>query len=114
MTSNGLLSVFEPDGIPPALHGVSQIKYTLKFNANGILKGRFLQEEFTAKDKARCKWIEALNMLSLFVYSFKSQIANVDGVDSGQANEKKCEELAWTILEDAAGVNANVFHCKSV
>jgi len=117
---NNLLGKFELTGIPPAPRGVPQIEVAFEIDANGIMrvsaadkgtgksesititneKGRLTQEEidrmvaeaeeFAAEDEAQKKRIEALNSLSSFVYSLKSQLADSDGLGGKlDADDKK-------------------------
>jgi endoplasmic reticulum chaperone BiP len=107
---NNLLGKFELTGIPPAPRGVPQIEVIFEIDANGVLnvkaadkgtgksesititneKGRLSPEEiermvkeaeeFAAEDEANRKRIEALNSLSTFVYSLKSQLGDQEGM----------------------------------
>jgi len=117
---NNLLGKFELTGIPPAPRGVPQIEVAFEVDANGIMKvsaadkgtgksesititnekGRLTQdeidrmvaeaEEFAAEDEAQKKRIEALNSLSSYVYSLKSQLGDSDGLGGKlDADDKK-------------------------
>ncbi|KAF9644429.1 heat shock protein 70 [Thelephora ganbajun] len=117
---NNLLGKFELTGIPPAPRGVPQIEVAFEIDANGIMKvsaadkgtgrsesititnerGRLTQEEidrmvteaeeFAAEDEAQKKRIEALNSLSSYVYSLKSQLGDSDGLGGKlDADDKK-------------------------
>ncbi|PVG00682.1 heat shock protein 70, partial [Serendipita vermifera] len=107
---NNLLGKFELSGIPPAPRGVPQIEVTFEIDANGILKvsaadkgtgksesititnekGRLSPEEiermvkeaeeFASEDEAQRKRIEALNALSSFVFSLKTQLGDQEGL----------------------------------
>ena len=107
---NNLLGKFELTSIPPAPRGVPQIEVAFEIDANGIMKvsaadkgtgksesititnekGRLTQdeidrmvaeaEEFAAEDEAQKKRIEALNSLSSYVYSLKSQLGDSEGL----------------------------------
>ncbi|KAF9784700.1 heat shock protein 70 family [Thelephora terrestris] len=107
---NNLLGKFELTGIPPSPRGVPQIEVAFEIDANGIMKvsaadkgtgksesititnekGRLTQEEidrmvaeaeqFASEDEAQKKRIEALNSLSSYVYSLKSQLGDSDGL----------------------------------
>jgi len=125
---NNLLGKFELTGIPPSPRGVPQIEVTFEIDANGILKvsaadkgtgksesitiknekGRLSQEEiermvaeaerFAADDEAQRKRIEALNALSSFVYSLKTQLGDNDGL-GGKINEDDKKTILSTIKE---------------
>jgi len=117
---NNLLGKFELTSIPPAPRGVPQIEVTFEIDANGIMKvsaadkgtgksesititnekGRLSQEEidrmvaeaeeFAAEDEAQKKRIEALNSLSSYVYSLKSQLGDSEGLGGKlDADDKK-------------------------
>ena len=121
---NNQLGKFELSSIPPAPRGVPQIEVTFEVDANGIMKvsaadkgtgksesititnekGRLSKddiermireaEEFAAEDEANRKRIEALNSLSTFVYSLKSQLGDQDGMGGKLDDDDK-----KTILE---------------
>jgi heat shock protein 5 len=125
---NNLLGKFELTGIPPAPRGLPQIEVTFEIDANGILKvsaadkgtgksesitiknekGRLSQEEiermvaeaerFAADDEAQRKRIEALNALSSFVYSLKTQLNDNDGL-GGKITEDDKKTILATIKE---------------
>jgi len=117
---NNLLGKFELTSIPPAPRGVPQIEVTFEIDANGIMKVsaadkgtgksetititnekvRLSQEEidrmvaeaeeFAAEDEAQKKRIEALNSLSSYVYSLKSQLGDSEGLGGKlEADDKK-------------------------
>jgi endoplasmic reticulum chaperone BiP len=139
---NNLLGKFELTSIPPAPRGVPQIEVAFEIDANGIMKvsaadkgtgksesititnekGRLSQEEidrmvaeaeeFAAEDEAQKKRIEALNSLSSYVYSLKSQLGDSDGLGSKlDADDKKTlsdaikETIDWI---DSEGQSASV------
>ncbi|PPQ93653.1 hypothetical protein CVT25_012712 [Psilocybe cyanescens] len=109
---NHLLGEFDLTGIPSAPKGVPQIEVTFELDSNSILtirasdkgtgksesivisnvKGRLTQEQidrmvadgekFAAEDQLHKKHTEALNSLSNYVYSLKSQFAEKDGISS--------------------------------
>ena len=125
---NNLLGKFELTGIPPAPRGVPQIEVTFEVDANGIMKvaaadkgtgksesititnekGRLTQEEidrmvaeaeeFAADDEAQKKRIEALNSLSSYVYSLKSQLSDSDGL-GGKLDDDDKKTLLDAIKE---------------
>lgn len=95
-------------GIPPAPRGTPQIEVTFEVDRNGILKvsalekasgstnsititqdGRLSQEEidrmiqtaeeFASEDEASRKKVEVINEMTTFVYSLKSQFADING-----------------------------------
>ena len=125
---NNLLGKFELTGVPPAPRGVPQIEVTFEIDANGIMKvsaadkgtgksesititnekGRLTQEEidrmvseaeeFAAEDEAQKKRIEALNSLSSYVYSLKSQLGDSDGL-GGKLDDDDKKSLLDAIKE---------------
>jgi len=125
---NNLLGKFELTGIPPAPRGVPQIEVAFEIDANGIMKvsaadkgtgksesitiknekGRLSEEEiermvaeaeqFAADDDAQRKRIEALNALSSFVYSLKTQVNDQDGL-GGKISEDDKKTILSTIKE---------------
>ena len=125
---NNLLGKFELTGIPPAPRGVPQIEVTFEIDANGIMKisaadkgtgksesvtianekGRLTPEEidrmvveaekFAAEDEAQKKRIEALNSLSSYVYSLKSQLADSEGL-GGKLDSDDKKTLSDTLKE---------------
>ena len=125
---NNLLGKFELTSIPHAPRGVPQIEVTFEIDANGIMKvsaadkgtgksesititnekGRLTQdeidrmvaeaEEFAAEDEAQKKRIEALNSLSSYVYSLKSQLADSDGL-GGKLDPEDKKTLTEAIKE---------------
>ncbi|KAI0688496.1 heat shock protein 70 [Cytidiella melzeri] len=125
---NNLLGKFELTGIPPAPRGVPQIEVIFEIDANGVLnvkaadkgtgksesitikneKGRLSPEEiermvkeaeeFAAEDDANRKRIEALNSLSTFVYSLKSQIGDQEGL-GGKIDDDDKKTILATIKE---------------
>ena len=140
---NNLLGKFELTGIPPAPRGVPQIEVIFEIDANGVLnvkaadkgtgksesititneKGRLSPEEiermvreaeeFAAEDEANRKRIEALNSLSTFVYSLKSQLGDQEGMGGRlEEDDKKTildavkETQEW-IEEYGAGATAD-------
>ena len=132
---NNLLGKFELTGIPPAPRGVPQIEVTFEIDANGIMKvsaadkgtgksesititnekGRLTQdeidrmvaeaEEFAAEDEAQKKRIEALNSLSSYVYSLKSQLGDSDGL-GGKLDADDKKELLDAIKETADWIDS--------
>ncbi|KIP12167.1 hypothetical protein PHLGIDRAFT_98546 [Phlebiopsis gigantea 11061_1 CR5-6] len=116
---NNLLGKFELTSIPPAPRGVPQIEVIFEIDANGVLnvkaadkgtgksesititneKGRLSPEEiermvreaeeFAAEDEANRKRIEALNSLSTFVYSLKSQLGDQEGMGGRLEDDDK-------------------------
>ncbi|TFK25540.1 heat shock protein [Coprinopsis marcescibilis] len=129
---NHLLGQFELRDIPPAPKGVPQIEVTFELDANSIMtirasdkatgksesitikneKGRLSQEDidrmvaegekFAEEDALHRKRSEALNGLSSFVYSVKSQIADKQGLggklskkDKVALNEVLAEAKNW-------------------
>ena len=139
---NNLLGKFELTGIPPAPRGVPQIEVAFEIDANGIMKvsaadkgtgksesititnekGRLSQEEidrmvaeaeqFAAEDEAQKKRIEALNALSSYAYSLKSQLGDSDGL-GGKLDDDDKKKLSDTIKEttdwiDSEGQSASV------
>ncbi|KAF9784635.1 heat shock protein 70 family [Thelephora terrestris] len=132
---NNLLGKFELNGIPPAPRGVPQIEVTFEIDANGIMKvsaadkgtgksesvtitnekGRLTQEEidrmvaeaeeFAAEDEAQKKRIEALNSLSSYVYSLKSQLADSDGL-GGKLDSDDKTTLLDAIKETAEWIES--------
>jgi endoplasmic reticulum chaperone BiP len=139
---NNLLGKFELTSIPPAPRGVPQIEVSFEIDANGIMKvsaadkgtgksesititnekGRLTQEEidrmvaeaeeFAAEDEAQKKRIEAINSLSSYVYSLKSQLGDSDGLGGKlDADDKKTlleainESTEWI---DSEGQSASV------
>ncbi|PSS22620.1 hypothetical protein PHLCEN_2v3047 [Hermanssonia centrifuga] len=125
---NNLLGKFELTSIPPAPRGVPQIEVIFEIDANGVLnvkaadkgtgksesititneKGRLSPEEiermvkeaeeFAAEDEANRKRIEALNGLSTFVYSLKSQLGDQEGL-GGKIDDEDKKSLLSTIKE---------------
>jgi len=125
---NNLLGKFELTGIPPAPRGVPQIEVTFEIDANGILKvsaadkgtgksesititnekGRLSPEEiermvkeaeeFASEDEAQRKRIEALNALSSFIFSLKSQVGDQEGL-GGKLSEEDKKTILATIKE---------------
>ncbi|GJJ12012.1 hypothetical protein Clacol_006250 [Clathrus columnatus] len=121
---NYLLGSFELTGIPPAPRGVPQIEVTFEIDANSILtvqaidkgtgksqqikiennKGRLSQddiermvkeaEEFASEDEAQRKRVEALNALSSFTFTLKSQLGDEEGLGGKLSSEDKKEILA--------------------
>ena len=139
---NNLLGKFELTGVPPAPRGVPQIEVSFEIDANGIMKvsaadkgtgksesititnerGRLSQEdidrmvaeaeEFAAEDEAQKKRIEALNSLSSYVYSLKSQLGDDDGLGGKlDAEDKKTlSDAAKDVIDwiDSEGQSASV------
>jgi len=125
---NNLLGKFELTSIPPAPRGVPQIEVTFEIDANGILrvsaadkgtgksesititneKGRLSTEEiermvkeaeeFASEDEAQRKRIEALNGLSSFIFTLKTQLGDQEGLGGKLAEDDKKSILA-TIKE---------------
>lgn len=139
---NNLLGKFELTSIPPAPRGVPQIEVTFEIDANGILKvsaadkgtgksesititnekGRLSPEEiermvkeaeeFASEDEAQRKRIEALNALSSFIFSLKSQLGDQEGL-GGKLSEEDKKTILATIKEtsdwiDEKGTSAMV------
>ncbi|KIL58290.1 hypothetical protein M378DRAFT_170815 [Amanita muscaria Koide BX008] len=132
---NNHLGKFELTGIPPAPRGVPQIEVTFEIDANGILKvsaadkgtgksesitiknekGRLSEEEiermvaeaekFAADDEAQRKRIEALNALSSFVYSLKTQVNDQDGL-GGKISEDDKKTILNTIKETTEWIDS--------
>ena len=139
---NNLLGKFELTGIPPSPRGVPQIEVTFEIDANGILKvsaadkgtgksesititnekGRLSPEEiermvkeaeeFASEDEAQRKRIEALNALSSFIFSLKTQLGDQEGF-GGKLDEEDKKTILATIKEtsdwiDEKGTGATV------
>ncbi|KAM6493456.1 Heat shock protein 70 family [Amanita muscaria] len=132
---NNHLGKFELTGIPPAPRGVPQIEVTFEIDANGILKvsaadkgtgksesitiknekGRLSEEEiermvaeaekFAADDESQRKRIEALNALSSFVYSLKTQVNDQDGL-GGKISEDDKKTILNTIKETTEWIDS--------
>lgn len=133
---NNLLGKFELSGIPPAPRGVPQIEVTFEIDANGILKvsaadkgtgksesititnekGRLSPEEiermvkeaeeFASEDEAQRKRIEALNSLSSFVFSLKSQLGDQEGL-GGKIDEDDKKKLLEIVKDTSDWIDEN-------
>lgn len=133
---NNLLGKFELTSIPPAPRGVPQIEVTFEIDANGILKvsaadkgtgksesititnekGRLSPEEiermvkeaeeFASEDEAQRKRIEALNALSSFIFSLKTQLGDQEGL-GGKLSEEDKKTILATIKETSDWIDEN-------
>ncbi|KDR75329.1 hypothetical protein GALMADRAFT_70123 [Galerina marginata CBS 339.88] len=133
---NHLLGEFELTGIPPAAKGVPQIEVTFELDANSIMtiraqdkgtgksesiviskeQGRLSQEQidrmiaegekFAAEDQLHKKRAEALNGLSNFVYSLKSQFAEKDGMSTKLSSQDK-QKLQDIVKEGSEWIDEN-------
>jgi len=125
---NNLLGKFELSSIPPAPRGVPQIEVTFEVDANGIMKisaadkgtgksesititnekGRLSKdeidrmireaEEFATEDEVARKRIEALNSLSTFVFSLKTQLGDQEGL-GGKIDDDDRKSLLAIVKE---------------
>jgi len=125
---NNLLGKFELSSIPPAPRGVPQIEVTFEVDANGIMKisaadkatgksesititnekGRLSKdeidrmireaEEFATEDEVARKRIEALNSLSTFVFSLKTQLGDQEGL-GGKIDDDDRKKLLAIVKE---------------